>query len=93
MSELAPDYLNQPLPGTVRRLDAGFDSSCEIGGTANIQIQCFDDDAPTTHVIIREAPVIGTDPEGFTAVIVSLADHEKLAGLDLYWASCDAADH
>jgi hypothetical protein len=87
-SSLDRDYLNKPLPKNMRKLEAGFDAFCRVGGKADIIIQCPKENDPRPQRIIRNAPVIWTDPEGFTVVIISLEDHEKLKGQDMFWASC-----
>jgi hypothetical protein len=89
IASLDTNYLNQPLPEHLRKLEAGYDAACRIGGVADIYIQCPKGDNPRPRTIIRSAPVIGTDPEGFTVVIVSLQDHEALRGQDLFWARCE----
>ena len=39
---------------------------------------------------IHSAPIIGTDPEGFTVVIISVQDYENLKEQELFWARCDS---
>ncbi len=90
LSSLDSDYLTKPLPDTLRRLEAGYDSSCAIGGVADIYIQCLVGDNSQPHNIIHSAPIIRTDPEGFTVVIISIEDYENLSEQDLFWASCDS---
>ena len=59
MSSLDSDLLSKPLPDTLRRLEAGYDSSCVIGGVADIYIQCPTGHNSQTHIIIHSAPMIG----------------------------------
>jgi len=85
---LEKDYHNKPLPDELRRLEAGYHPSCVVGGVSDIIIQCPTDKDIQSFVIIRNAPVIWTDPEGFTVVVVSDEDYEKLEGQNLFWARC-----
>ena len=88
LESLDPDYLSQPLPPNLRRLEAGYDSACRVGSVADIQIGCPDGDDLGLYTIVRNAPVIATDPEGFTVVIISAEDHRRLTDHDLFWARC-----
>jgi hypothetical protein len=86
---LDSDYLMKPLRDSVKRPEAGFDPSRVSGGVADIYIQCAIDNTVTPLVIIRSAPVIATDPEGFTVLIISNHDHQELKGQSLFRATCD----
>jgi hypothetical protein len=88
LTDLDPDFPFMPLPDSLRMLEAGFDPACRVGGVADIEIQCPVGDDPRARVIIRDAPVVWTDADGFTVVIISLRDHERLEGRDLFWATC-----
>lgn len=85
---LGPDYLDNPLPDSVARLEAGYDPTCVVGETGAVLIQCATGDDLQTFTLIHNAPVIWTDAEGFTVMIVSKADHERLQSHDLFWADC-----
>ncbi len=87
-SFLEGDFLNNPLPDNLRRLEAGYDPSCVVGGVGDVHIQCATAKTLQSHAIIRTAPVIGTDPEGFSVLVISREDHEKLKGQELFWAKC-----
>lgn len=89
VASLDANYLVQPLPESLRKLEAGHDPACVVGGVADVLVACPVGDDLGLVRIITDAPVIATDPEGFTVVIISRADHDKLAGQDLFWARCD----
>lgn len=90
LQSLDPDYLNKPLPDTVRRLEAGHDPACVVGGVGDILVQCVNGNIAESHAIIRRAPVIWTDAEGFTVLLISAEDEQQLEGRDLFWANCES---
>ena len=88
IASLDANYLYQPLPESLRKLEAGHDPVCVVGGVADVLVACPVGDDLGLVRIIKDAPVIATDPEGFTVVIISRADNDKLVGQDLFWARC-----
>lgn len=77
-----------PWPKKTFPLETGYGEGCEIGKTAEIVAMCPDG---KTYPLIPQAPVIASDPEGFTVVMIGREDHERLEDKNdmlLFYAQC-----
>lgn len=77
-----------PWPEGTYPLETGYGEGCDIGEMARIVAICPN---AATYPLIAKAPVIASDPEGFTVVMIGREDHERLKNKDdmlLFYAQC-----
>ena len=77
-----------PWPAGTYPLETGYGEGCDIGKMAEIVAMCPD---AATYPLIAKAPVIASDPEGFTVVMIGPEDHEQLkdkGDMILFYAQC-----
>lgn len=78
MEDLGDEWTENPIPEGIHRLEVGNDSECKIGDMAEIYTFCPNEDDSIRFSVIPAAPIIWSDSEGFTVVLVSDKDYKKL---------------